>query len=90
MCELYILEGSTAIGHASLASQDFHDITKICRLKLEHISERASIKLVKQYFLKSEKLNQLEFYDHCILWKQDKVKFKWGVHSSNRLFKCVH
>jgi len=45
---LYILKGSTVIAHASVASVDTLDITKLWHLRLGHVSERGLVKLAKQ------------------------------------------
>ena len=87
---LYILDGSTVIGHASVASVDTLDITKLWHLRLGHVSERGLVELAKQGLLGNEKLNKLDFCDNCTLGKQHKVKFGVGVHKSSRPFEYVH
>jgi len=87
---LYILEGSTIIAHASVASEDTLDITKLWHLRLGHVSERGLVELAKQGLLGNEKLNKLDFYDNCTLGKQHKVKFGVDVHKSSRPFEYVH
>jgi len=87
---LYILEGSTVISHASVASVDTLDITKSWHLRLGHVSRRGLIELAKQGLLGNEKLNKLDLCDNCTLGKQHKVKFGVGVHKSSRSFEYVH
>ena len=40
--------------------------------------------------LGKDKLDKLEFCDHCILGKQHKVKFGSGMHYSSKPFEYVH
>jgi hypothetical protein len=70
MFDLYILDGSIVIGHASLASEASHNKFEYWHLRLRHVSERSLVELAKQGFPGKEKLDKLEFYDHCILDKQ--------------------
>ena len=44
---LYILEGSTVIGQAFVASQTMEDKSKLWNLRLGHISEKVLIELEK-------------------------------------------
>ena len=37
-----------------------------------------------------DKLDKLEFCEHCILGKQHKVNFGSGMHHSSRPFEYVH
>jgi len=62
---LYILEGFIVIAHASVASVDILDITKLWHLRLGHASERGLVELAKQGLLGNEKLNKLYFCDNC-------------------------
>jgi hypothetical protein len=87
---LHILEGSTVIAHASIASVDTLDTTKLWHLRLGHVSEKGFVELAKLGFLENEKLNKLDFCDNCTLGKQHKVKFGVGVHKSSRPFEDVH
>lgn len=45
-------------------------------LRLWHVSERDLIELVVKVLQGSEKLNTIEFSDHCMLGKQHRVKFR--------------
>ena len=87
---LYILEGSTVIAHASVASVNTLDKPKLWHLRLGHFSERGLVELAKQGLLGNEKLNKVDFCDNCTLSKQHKVKFGVGVHKSSRPFEYVH
>lgn len=61
MCGLYILNGSTVIGHESVASQDLLDKFKLSHLRLGHVSERDLVELAKHDLMWSKKLNKLEW-----------------------------
>ena len=59
-------------------------------MRLGHVSERGLVELAKQGLLGKEKLDKLEFCEHCILGKQHRVKFGSDMHSSSRPFEYVH
>ena len=87
---LFILEGSTIVGHASVASNTLIDKTKLWHLRLGHVSERGLHELEKQNLLGGDKLDKLEFCDHCVLGKSHRITFGTGIHVSSRLFEYVH
>nr|KYP64673.1 Retrovirus-related Pol polyprotein from transposon TNT 1-94 [Cajanus cajan] len=86
---LFVLDGSTVMAHASIARNDI-DKTKLWHLRLGHVSERGLIELEKQNLLKGDKLDKLEFCEHCVLGKSHRVKFGTGIHVSSRPFEYVH
>ncbi|XP_047177902.1 uncharacterized mitochondrial protein AtMg00300-like [Vigna umbellata] len=87
---LYILEGSTVIAHASGASQTIEDKTRLWHLRMSHISEKDLKELEKQNRLMRDKLQKMDFYDHCVLGKSHKVKFGTDKHTSTRPFEYAH
>ena len=87
---LYILDGSIVIGNASVASVVPHNNSELWRLRLGHVSERGLVEQAKQGLLGKDKLDKLEFCEHCILGKQHRVKFGSGIHHSSRPFEYVH
>ena len=87
---LFILEGSTIVGHASVASNTLIDKTKLWHLRLGHVSERGLHELEKQNLLGGDKLDKLEFCDHCVLGKSHRISFGTGIHVSSRPFEYVH
>ncbi|XP_027340957.1 uncharacterized protein LOC113854254 [Abrus precatorius] len=87
---LYLLEGSTIIAHTSVASQTMQDKTKLWHLRLGHISERDLVELNKQKLLGDDRMEELEFCDHCILGKSHRLKFETGKHASSRPFEYAH
>jgi len=80
---LYILDGSIVIGNASVASVVPHNNSELWHLRLGHVSERGLVELAKQGLLGKDKLDKLEFCEHCIRGKQHRVKFGSGMHHSS-------
>ena len=87
---LYILDCSIVIALASMASQTPHDKIKLWHLRLGHVNERGLVELEKQNLLNGNKLDKLEYCDHCILSKSHRVKFGTSMHVSSRPFEYVH
>lgn len=56
MCRLYILNGSTTIGHTSVVSQDLLDKSKFWHLRLGHVSEKGVVEPTKKMFDKEHAL----------------------------------
>ncbi|XP_027368866.1 uncharacterized protein LOC113874851 [Abrus precatorius] len=56
------------------------DKTKLWHLRLGHISERGFVELNKQKLLEDDRMEELEFCDHCILGKSYRLKFETGKH----------
>jgi len=83
---LYILDGSIVIGHAFVASVASHNKSELWHLRLGHVNERGLVDLSKQGLLGNDKLDKLEFCDHCIQCKQHRVKFGSSMHYSSGPF----
>ncbi|WVZ06123.1 hypothetical protein V8G54_019469 [Vigna mungo] len=77
--DLYILEGSTVIGHVSVASGTENTAR-----------EKGLEELEKQGLLLGDKLQKLDFCDHCVLGKSHRIPFGKGKHSTERPFEYVH
>ncbi|WVY92910.1 hypothetical protein V8G54_031998 [Vigna mungo] len=86
---LYILEGSTVIGHVSVASGT-ENTARLWHLRMGHISEKGLEELEKQGLLLGDKLQKLDFCDHCVLGKSHRIPFGKGKHSTERPFEYVH
>ena len=86
---LYILEGSTVIGHVSVASGT-ENTARLWHLRMGHISEKGLEELEKQNLLLGDKLQKLDFCDHCVLGKSHRIPFGKGKHSTERPFEYVH
>ncbi|WVZ16441.1 hypothetical protein V8G54_009423 [Vigna mungo] len=87
--DLYILEGSTVIGHVSVASGT-ENTARLWHLRMGHISEKGLEELEKQDLLLGDKLQKLDFCDHCVLGKSHRIPFGKGKHSTERPFEYVH
>jgi len=87
---LYILDGFIVIGHSSVASVEPHNNSELWHLGLGHVSERGLVEQAKQGLIGKDKLDKVEFCEHCILGKQHKVKFGSGMNHSSRPFEYVH
>ncbi|WVZ11552.1 hypothetical protein V8G54_016082 [Vigna mungo] len=87
--DLYILEGSTVIGHVSVASGT-ENTARLWHLRMGHISEKGLEELEKQDLLLGDKLQKLDFCDHCVLGKSHRILFGKGKHSTERPFEYVH
>ncbi|WVZ11959.1 hypothetical protein V8G54_016489 [Vigna mungo] len=87
--DLYILEGSTVIGHVSVASGT-ENTARLWHLRMGHISEKGLEELEKQGLLLGDKLQKLDFCDHCVLGKSHRIPFGKGKHSTERPFEYVH
>nr|KYP74254.1 Retrovirus-related Pol polyprotein from transposon TNT 1-94 [Cajanus cajan] len=88
--ELYILEGSTIIAHASVAIQTILDKAKLWHLRLGHVSEKGLVELEKQQLLIGDKLQKLDFCDLCVLGKSHRVQFGTVKHTFSRPFEYAH
>jgi len=59
-------------------------------MRLEHIGLDSLQALANQGVLKDTLTCNLEFGEHCVLYKKIKVKFGTATHRSEGLFDCVH
>ncbi|XP_027355307.1 uncharacterized protein LOC113865129 [Abrus precatorius] len=87
---LFILDYFVVTAHVSLASNTLFDKTKLWHLRLGHVSENDLVELEKQNLLNGDKLDKLDFCDHCVLEKSQMVRFGTGTHVSTRPFEYVH
>ena len=51
------------------------DLSVLWHMRLRHVGEETLQGLIKQWCLKGEETGNVEFYEHCVLGKQTKVKF---------------
>lgn len=87
---LYILDGCTIIAQGAMLSVNQHDKTRLWHMRLGHVSEKGLVELAKQNPFNGDKIEKLEFYDHCILGKAKRVSFGIGLHTTTRPFEYVH
>ena len=77
---LYILQGSTVIGSASVVEEDADQNSLVWHRRLGHVSERGLIELEKQGLLCGDKFGKLQFCENCIFGKAIRLKFKKSEH----------
>ena len=89
---LYYYNGSTVIGSVNIVSDNDADseITRLWHMRLGHAGEKALFSLVKRGLLKCAKTCKLEFYEHCVLGKQKRVKFGTAIHNTEGILDYVH
>ena len=66
---LYILQGSTVNGSASVVEEDVDQNSLMWYKRLSHVSERRIIELEKQGLLCGDKFGKLQFCENCIFGK---------------------
>ncbi|KAG8472343.1 hypothetical protein CXB51_034269 [Gossypium anomalum] len=75
IAKLYVLQGSTVTGDATVASSSLSDddITKIWHMRLGHMSENGMAKLSKRGLLDGQGIYKLNFCEHCVFGKQKRI-----------------
>ncbi|KAM1197580.1 hypothetical protein ACFX1Q_009862 [Malus domestica] len=66
------------------------DTTRLWHMRLGHAGEKALQGLVKKGLLKGATTCKLDFYEHCVLGKQTRVKFGTAVHQTKDILEYVH
>ncbi|KAG8498772.1 hypothetical protein CXB51_005218 [Gossypium anomalum] len=81
--KLYVLQGSTVTGDAAIASSSLSDddITKLWHMRLGHMSENGMVELSKRGLLDGQGICKLNFCEHCVFGKQNRVRFTRGIHN---------
>ena len=90
---LYFLEGHTVTGKASICTSSndgSSDASMLWHMRLGHAGEKALQTLVKQGVLKGAKSGKIDFYEHCILGKQTRVKFGTAIHRTKGTLDYIH
>lgn len=87
---LYILEGQTILGTATLTSLNEQQTTTLWHRTLGHVSERGLIELHKQGLLGSANLGSLDLCEHCVYGKSTRVSFSKGKHMTEAIMDYVH
>jgi hypothetical protein len=64
---LYYLQGSTVIGAAAVSIASSTSNTKLCHMRLGHMSEKGMHLLHKRCYLND--IGKLEFCEHCVFRK---------------------
>jgi len=74
---LYSFDGDVVIG-TTTAFEKLSRKTEIWHKRLGHMSERGLIELGKQNLLCGDKLEKLNFCEHCVYGKTFRTKFNTG------------
>ncbi|KAG8491252.1 hypothetical protein CXB51_014428 [Gossypium anomalum] len=90
--KLYVLQGSTVTGDATVASSSLSDddITKLWHIRLGHMSKNDMVELSKRGLLDGQGICKLNFCEHCIFGKQKKVRFTRGIHNTKGMLEYIH
>ena len=91
--KLYILQGSTIAGEASVVSSTGINLSQsqLWHMRLGHMSDRGLSELGKQKLLDGYKPESLGFCEHCVFGKQTRVQFnKKTVHRTEDKLDYVH
>ncbi|KAG8478984.1 hypothetical protein CXB51_028893 [Gossypium anomalum] len=90
--KLYVLQGSTIISDAAVASSSLSDddITKLWHIRLGHMSENDMVELSKRGPLDGQGICKLNFCEHCVFGKQKRVRFTRGIHNTKETLEYIH
>ncbi|KAG8499580.1 hypothetical protein CXB51_006211 [Gossypium anomalum] len=81
------LKISKVVASSSLSDDD---ITKLCHIRLRHISENGMAELSKRELLYGQGICKLNFFEHCIFGKQKRVRFTKGIHNTKGKLEYIH
>ena len=84
-----IWEISMAKGGSVLVAEDKNKAT-LWHGRLGHMSEKGLQILSKQGLLNGDKINNLDFCEHCIRGKQHRLSFQLGSHKSKAILEYIH
>ncbi|XP_075110563.1 putative mitochondrial protein AtMg00300 [Nicotiana tabacum] len=89
---LYTLAGSTIVGSANASTVQLSndDKARLWHMRLGHMSARGLEMLSNRNLLEGEKINTLDFCEHCVLGKQKKVSFSTGKHKTRGVLDYIH
>lgn len=59
-------------------------------MRLGHAGEKAMQGLLKQNLLKGAKTCKMDFFEHCVLGKQTRVKFGTAIHQTKGTLDYIH
>ncbi|KAG8495920.1 hypothetical protein CXB51_007502 [Gossypium anomalum] len=79
-----------SLGTAVSAKYVDLEATRSWHMRLGHAGEKALQTLAKQGLLKGTNSCKLEFYEHCVLGKQTRVKFGPTIHNTKGILEYVH
>jgi len=90
---LYYYQRSTVVGTSTATTSSTKkdvEATKLWHMRLVHDGEKSLQILAKQGLLKGTKTCKLEFCEHCVLGKQQRVKFGTAIHYTKDILDYVH
>ena len=87
---LYSLEAEVVIGSMANITARTLSKTELWHMRLGHVSERGLIELEKQELLCGDKIQKLNFCEHCIFGKACRVKFSAGQNRTKGTLDYVH
>uniref|UniRef100_A0A803PDC4 Integrase catalytic domain-containing protein n=1 Tax=Cannabis sativa TaxID=3483 RepID=A0A803PDC4_CANSA len=88
--EIYPLEGTMVKNMKACVSSKHVNETGVWHKRLDHVSEIRVHELNKQGLLGKVKLEQLDFYEYCVVGKACRVKFGTGKRDTKRTLNYVH
>ncbi|XP_052483019.1 uncharacterized mitochondrial protein AtMg00300-like [Gossypium raimondii] len=90
--KLYVLQGSTVTGDATVASSSLSDddVTRLWHMRLGHVSENGMEELNKRGLLDGQCISKLKFYEHYGFGKQRRVQFTRGIHNTKGTLDYIH
>ncbi|XP_027155770.1 uncharacterized protein LOC113756205, partial [Coffea eugenioides] len=86
-------EGSTITGAAAVSTSTLSDsdFTKLCHMRLGHMSEKGLSILCKRGLLGSQSIGKMGLCEHCIFGKQKRVSFQLpAVHRTKGTLDYIH
>ena len=87
---LYLLQGSTIVGAATVSSTDPDSNTRLWHMRLVHMSKADMPILSKRGLLNGQKIEKLDFCEHCFFGKQFRVKFNIAQHRTKGRVDYIH
>lgn len=81
---VYVLEGKSCNDASAFPIKVKLDKTKLWHYRLGHVNDGRLIELPKQGAFGGDRITNLYFCEHCVLWKQTRVfGFQKAVHRTN-------
>lgn len=87
---LYTLDGKTVISGVVNVLSTTVDKTRLWHQRLGHVSQRGLEELYKQGLLCGDKIETLEFCEHCVKGKAKRLRFSTAEHRTEGVFDYVH
>lgn len=87
---LYVLKGQVEAGEAEVVSESKKAKATLWHRRLGHVSERGLCKLSKQGLLCGDQVTKLDFREHCIYGKSQRLKFGRGIHCTKATLDHIH